>query len=105
LDNRERVLRPLWERRMKIANFIFLVNSMLKKVSSNGKQKGGERISLPDTTNTSEVFSSSSIQEHRSSPRAKKLINPHDPFLRETLCLQHIKNSRVFNQVECFLNV
>jgi hypothetical protein len=40
LDNRERVLRPLWERRMKIANFILLVNSTLKKVNSNGKQEG-----------------------------------------------------------------
>jgi hypothetical protein len=90
---------------MKIANFIFLVNSTLKKVSSNGKQEGGERISLPDTTNTSEVFSSSSIQEHRRGPRTKKLIDPHDPFLRVTLCLQHSKDSRVFNQIESFLKV
>jgi hypothetical protein len=87
LDNRERVLRPLWERRTKIANFIFLVNSTLKKVSSNGKKEGREGISLPDTTNTSEVFTSSSIQEHRRGPRTKKVFNPHDPFLRETLCM------------------
>jgi hypothetical protein len=40
LDNRERVLRSLGKRRVKIANFIFLVNSTLKKVSSNGKRRG-----------------------------------------------------------------
>jgi hypothetical protein len=90
---------------VKIANFIFLVNSTLKKVSNNSKQEGGETISPPDTPNTFEVFSSSSIQEHRRGPRTKKLIDPHDPFLRETLSLQHSKDSRVFNQVESFLKV
>jgi hypothetical protein len=68
-------------------------------------RRGGKGISLPDTTNTSKVFTSSSIQEHRGGPRTKKLIDPHDPFLRDTFCMQHIQDSRVFNQVECFLKV
>jgi hypothetical protein len=59
----------------------------LKKISSNGKKEGREGIPLPDTTNTSEVFTSSSIQEYRRGPRTKKLFNPPDPFLRETLCM------------------
>jgi hypothetical protein len=54
----------LGERGQKIATVILPIDDELKEVSSNGKEKRGEGIPLPNPSGTFEIFSSSAIKEN-----------------------------------------
>jgi hypothetical protein len=64
LDNREGSIRPLGERGQRIAKVILSIDDVLKEVSSNGKEKRGEGIPLPNPSGTFEIFSSSAIKKN-----------------------------------------
>jgi hypothetical protein len=64
LDNREGCIRSLRERGQEIAEVKLSVDDILKEVSSNGKEKRGEGIPLPDTSGTFKILSSSAIKKN-----------------------------------------
>jgi hypothetical protein len=48
----------------EIAEVKLSVDDILKEVSSNGKEKRGEGIPLPDTSGTFKILSSSAIKKN-----------------------------------------
>jgi hypothetical protein len=69
LDNREGGIRSLRERGQNIAKIKLSVDDILKEINSNGKEKRGEGIPLPNTSGTFKIFSSSAIKKNRGSGR------------------------------------
>jgi hypothetical protein len=51
----------------KLAKIKLPVDDILKEISSDGKEKRGEAIPLPNTSGTFKIFSSSAIKEDRGS--------------------------------------
>jgi hypothetical protein len=73
----------LGERRKEVALLTFMINHMLE-VSSIGKKERGEGVPLPNTTLAPKAFSRSAIKQNNSGGRAKLILNPLNPFRRET---------------------
>jgi hypothetical protein len=105
LDNREGSIRPLGERGQKIAKVILSVDDILKEISSNGKEKRGEGIPLPNTSGTIKVFSSNAIKKNRGSGSGQQLLNPPQPLRGEAFSMKHFQNSGVLNQIKGFFKV
>jgi hypothetical protein len=59
---------------------ILYVDDILKEISSNGKEKRGEGIPLPNTSCTIKVFSSNAIKKNRGSGSGQQLLNPPQPL-------------------------
>jgi hypothetical protein len=55
----------------EVALLTFMINHMMKEVSSNGNKERGEEVPLPNTTLAPKVFSSSAIKQNNSGGRAK----------------------------------
>jgi hypothetical protein len=105
LDNREGSIRTLRERGQKIAKIKLSVDDILKEISSNGKEKRGEGIPLPNTSGTFKIFSSSAIKKNRGSGSGQQLLNPPQPFRGEAFSMKHLQNSGMFNQIKGLFKV
>jgi hypothetical protein len=65
LDDRERSIRVLGNRREEMTLPIFIVDNTLQQISSNSKKERGQRITLPDPSLAFELFASHPIKKHR----------------------------------------
>jgi hypothetical protein len=105
LDNREGCIRSLRKRGQKIAKMKLSVDDILKEVSSNGKEKRGEGIPLPNTSGTFKIFSSSAIKKNRGSGSGQQLLNPLQPLRGEAFSMKHLQNNGVLNQIKGLFKV
>jgi hypothetical protein len=105
LNNWKGGISSLRERGQKIAKIKLPIDDTLKEVSSNGKEKRGERIPLPNTSGTFKFLSSSTIKKDRGSGIGQQLLNPAQPFRGETFSMKHLQNGGMLNQIKGFFKV